>query len=144
MTCLPENLLNAGLLDARQAAAPFLRRHGRPFEHLALLPVVEAGAMFAEDETLSLADEVLMLRSKSDMAAAASAVLDGNDDAVFFVVQEPLINPQDLWIGRLCEEIAARFKLASFRVDHPDALFDLVFEVDAALFGLLERFLDFF
>ena len=64
--------------------------------------------MFAEDQPFAFADDVFMLRCQGDVAAGASAVFDRNDDAVFFVVQEPLVDAHDFWIGR---SLASRHRL---------------------------------
>src|SRR6185436_15423506 len=62
------------------------------FGHLFWLPVMDARAVFAEDEIFTFADDVFMLSCQCDMASAASPVFDRDDHAVFFIAQEPFVN----------------------------------------------------
>lgn len=73
-------------LNTGEAATASLRSNGSAFHGFALLPEVDPRAVLAEDESLALADDIFVLRSQGDVAAAASSILDRDDDAVFFVV----------------------------------------------------------
>lgn len=48
--------------------------------------------MLTKNECFTLAHEIFMLESESDVAATASAVFNWYDDAVFFVAKQTLVD----------------------------------------------------
>ena len=50
--------------------------------------------MLTENDSLAFANEVLVLRCQHDMAAAAAAIFNRHNDAVFFIAQQSFINAE--------------------------------------------------
>ena len=65
---------------------------GGAFRDLILLPIVDARAMFTEDHVFPFAHEVFMLSGQHDVAAAASAVFNRNNNTISLVAQESFID----------------------------------------------------
>ena len=70
--------------------------------------------MFTEDQPLSLAHSVFMLRCEGDVTARAGSVLDRYNDPIFLIIEKSLVDVHDFWIGRLHKFIAGNFQLAPF------------------------------
>jgi len=83
--------------------------------------------MFAEDDIFAFAHEILMLSCEHDVASAAGAVFDGNDNAVLFVAKESLVMARVSLFAWAVEAFAVAFSGLSFFIDQLDARLNLFF-----------------
>ena len=107
IACFPENFLST----SDSAAAAFCG-DARAFECFAFLPVVDARAVFTEDEIFPFADEIFMLRCQHDVASAAGAVFNRYDDPVFFIAQKSLVNLEDFRSASAAKRSRCSFRVA--------------------------------
>src|SRR5688572_2946468 len=112
----PRFLTTKKELNACKFATTTFCRCDSAFYDFYLLPVMDTRTMFAENQSLPFAHNVLMLRSKGNMTTTASAVFDRNYDAIFFVIQESLVNAHSLWICSFREKFSSCFEPRTFFV----------------------------